>query len=241
MFFCVGGIDEMSNKRGCVLIHGFTGSPKEIEVLANHLKEQSYEVSTPMLKGHDYVLNRHELRKATWKDWIASAENGIKEMVEQYDELYLVGFSMGGLISAYLATKYPIKKLVLLSASVFYLNPKKFLDMIRQSVHAKEEWKRYFYKIQHTPITATLQFRRLVRKLVPHIHQINVPTLVIQGMKDDLVDPKSAQYIYDHIQSSEKYIYYLPESKHIVCFDCEKEKVVELVDAFFQNKLDIYN
>lgn len=220
--------------KGCVLIHGFTGSPAEIEILAKHLKNKGMLVSTPVLAGHDYTLNRKEMRSVTWQDWLDSAEKVIIEMQSQVDELYLIGFSMGGIIASYLSTKYRVKKLVLLSASVLYLKPKSFVRDLIQKPLTKSQFNRYLHKIKETPFKATLNFRKLVKELVPYLKHVNTPTLIIQGEMDDLVDPKSAQYIYDTIRSNEKYLYFLPKSKHVICLDCEKEKVVELTDKFFR-------
>jgi len=219
------------NEIGCVLIHGFTGSPKEVELLSDHLKKRGIAVDTPTLTGHGISLNKKEMRVATWKEWIESAETALQKMLETKKEVYLVGFSMGGMIAAYLASYYPVKKLVLLSASVFYMNVKRFTDQFKR-LSDKEQLRRYFYKISNTPLRATIQFRRLVKELTPYIQLVQVPTIIIQGELDDIVDPKSAQYIYDNILSEEKYLHFLPKSKHMVCWDSEKEQVINLVDQF---------
>jgi len=223
-------------KKGCVLIHGFTGSPREIEVIANHLKKFDIKVSTPTLPGHGYPLNKKDMNRFGWKDWVEAAESALLEMIEQVEEVYLVGFSMGGIIAAYLSTKYSIKKLVLLSASVYYLSMKRFLKDFFEGLRHQtisDHFQHYFYKISHTPLKSAINFRRLVKTLIPYIQQVKVPTLIIQGELDDLVDPKSAVYIFKTISSQEKYLYFLSKSKHIIGLDVEKEKVVQLVQDFF--------
>ncbi len=218
--------------KGCVLIHGFTGNPEEIKILADHLQSKGVRVSTPTLPGHSSNLDKKEMRRANRKDWLKTAEGSLLEMMNQVEEVYLIGFSMGGMIATYLTSKYPVKKLVLLSASVYYINPKKAISDIKNRPLSKEQFMRYLYKIKGTPIKATWHFRKLVKELKPYIDYIHVPTIIIQGEMDNLVDPRSAKYIYDTIKSKEKELHYLPKSKHIVCLDCEREKVVELVDQF---------
>ncbi len=219
-------------KKGCVLIHGFTGSPKEIQILADHLQQHGFDVDTPILPGHGDIIERRKMRvQANWQEWIKAGEQAVKNMLETHEEVYVVGFSMGGMIAIYLAAKYPLKKLVLLSASAFYMNIGRFFGNLKQ-MRAKEHWSRYLYKIKNTPLNATLQFQRLVKELFPYIKSVHTPTLIIQGELDDLVDPKSAKYIYDTISSKEKYIHFLPRSKHVICLDVEKETVVTLVNQF---------
>jgi carboxylesterase len=224
--------------KGCLLIHGFTGSPDEVKPIATYLTENTdWLVRVPTLPGHG---DGESLGSVTWQDWIKNAEEELLDLSHQCDELYLVGFSMGGLISAYLSTKFPIKKLVLLSAAVFYFNPEQIFkdigNVLQQVVIEKrpldENMKRYGSKWKTTPLTALFHFGKLVKELRPSIQDITVPILIIQGEKDDLVRPKSAQYIYERVRSEEKEILYLPESKHVICHDCELDQIIDKVDRF---------
>src|SRR5690606_40857640 len=105
---------------GCLLIHGFTGGPYELGPLAEYLKEQTdWHIDTPTLTGHGKEL---QLENTTYKDWITDAENTLRKMTAKYDEIYIVGFSMGGMIAAYLAAKYNVDKLVLLATAGKYLD-----------------------------------------------------------------------------------------------------------------------
>lgn len=227
---------------GCLLIHGFTGSPIEVEPLALHLQERGIETVSPTLAGHgeDPVLS---MKEVNWQDWVRSAEVAMQEIQGKCDTVYVVGFSMGGLIAAYLANRYPVTKLVLLSASVFYLNPKlwakDFAELVQAIFRDKQqlqEYRRYRERIKATPIRAVVQFRHLVRALKPELANINIPTLIIQGACDTLVDPRSAQYIYDNILCQDKHLHVLPKSKHIVCHDCEQDKLIQLVEKFLLPK-----
>lgn len=222
---------------GCVIIHGFTGSPHEVEPLAEYLSQYDWEISTPTLAGHgDSTLS---MKDVGWNDWVFTAEHSVKTLCKKCETVYLVGFSMGGLIAAYLSLRYPIQRQVLLSPSVYYMNPKQlFQDLAGIIKHnfshysGKETFRRYMDKVSGTPLRSVAHFRRLVNVLKPKLNEVTVPTLVIQGECDDLVDPKSAQYVYDQIQSKEKAIHYLKNSKHIVCHDRDREELLERVDRF---------
>lgn len=226
---------------GCLLIHGFTGDTTEVEPLARHLKEQGAHTACPTLAGHGNHPSI-SMKDVTWRDWVASAEKGIQSLTAQCDTVHVIGFSMGGLIACYLANRYRVDKLVLLSTSVFYLNPKqlaKDLAAHMQSLlsdHGKsplqEDYRRYRQRIKTTPLRAVAEFHQLVRALRPEIHKIKVPTLIIQGACDDIVDPRSAKYIYDHIQTPHKQLHILPKSKHIVCHGIERDRVIFLTDQF---------
>ncbi|MEW9669445.1 alpha/beta hydrolase [Ammoniphilus sp. 3BR4] len=227
---------------GCLLLHGFTGSPHEVEPLAVHLSKHGWKIAMPTLPGHGAF--KEDMKKVTWKDWIQKAEEEIRELLQECSVVYVIGFSMGGMIAAYLSTKYPVAKLVLLNASVFYMNPGQMFANMAEAIKSnfkadsRDLMKRYMQKTMSTPVRAVVHFRRLVKVLKPELDKVTVPTLILQGECDDLVEPRSAHYIYQQIQSEVKEIHFFPQSKHILCHDCEKEQVFALVEDFLTKELE---
>jgi len=220
---------------GCLLLHGFTGSPYEVEPLAESLSKHDWKVVVPTLPGHGE--SKEDLRHITWKDWIQKAEEELKLLLSSCSVVYVVGFSMGGMIAAYLSTKYPVAKLVLLNACVYYVNPGQMFQNMAETIKSNFTantglLKRYMQKTLSTPVRAVVHFRRLIKVLKPELSNVTVPTLILQGECDDLVEPRSAHYIYEQIQSQVKEIHFLPQSKHLICHDCEKELVFDFVDRF---------
>ncbi|WP_047154330.1 alpha/beta hydrolase [Aneurinibacillus tyrosinisolvens] len=223
---------------GCLLIHGFTGSPYEVVPIARYLEGRGWKIESPVLAGHEG--HPMPFRKATWHDWVRSAEDALQNLLKVCQQVYVIGFSMGGMIAAHLSTRYPVSKLVLLNASLFYINPQQlFRDAaaiikkhFTSGPDAKETYRRYVNKAFSTPPRAVVHFRHLVRVLRQDLPHVTVPALIIQGGKDDLVDPSSAEYIYNTIASTEKEMHILPESKHIICHDCEQEELLSLIDRF---------
>lgn len=227
---------------GCLLIHGFTGSPFEVEPLGQSLKERTdWKIVVPTLPGHGKELS---LKGIKYSQWIDHAETELKALLEECDTVYVIGFSMGGLIASYLASKYPVEKLVLLSAAAYYVNPKQLAvdmkEMVRDTVKGKlkenEMFLRYRRKIKETPMTATLQFRRLVSEIRPILKKVKAPTLIAQGESDGIVPPKSAQYLYEHIGAVEKRLIYYKNSKHLICHCDEKEQLFEEVYDFLTSR-----
>ncbi|KKI92213.1 carboxylesterase [Bacillus sp. SA1-12] len=223
---------------GCLFIHGFTGAPYEVEPLASYMKEKTdWIVKVPTLPGHGETLS---LKGYTYHDWIAHAEKELNALMKEADEVYVVGFSMGGVIASYLAAKYEVKKLVLLSAAVYYVNPKQLLldckdmikDMLTGKINENELFKRYKKKLHETPLLATMEFQKLVKKVKPYLKKLTLPVLIIQGECDGIVPVKSAHYLYKTIPSKEKELRLLPCSKHHVCYGEDYEDLKEYVENF---------
>ena len=112
-------------KTKCLIIHGFGGGVHEVEPLAKYLVNLGYEVSCPVLKGHSRF--RKEMNKATYKDWIYSAEQELLRLKETTDEIVVIGFSMGGLIAFNLACKHKFKAIITINTPIFYWNPYRVL------------------------------------------------------------------------------------------------------------------
>ena len=71
-----------------------------------------------------------------------------------------------------------------------------------------ELFKQYEYKLRNVPVSAAIQFMRIVRQVEPYIETIDIPTFIVQGKCDGIVPYSTAQYLYDKLPTTEKYIYY---------------------------------
>jgi carboxylesterase len=223
---------------GCLCIHGFTGSPYEVAPLVAFLeKKTDWLLRVPTLPGHGDIL---QLKGVSYKEWLEHAERELKSLLEICETVYIIGFSMGGIIASYLVTKYSINKLVLLSAAAYYINLKQlaedmkemFRDSLKGNLASNELFQRYKKKITGTNIGATIQFRKLVSEVRPMLPEVKIPTLIAQGEADGIVPMKSAQYLYENIGANTKEILYIPKSKHHICHCDENELLFEKILSF---------
>ncbi|MEO2075804.1 MAG: alpha/beta fold hydrolase [Bacillus sp. (in: firmicutes)] len=227
---------------GCLCIHGFTGAPYEVEPLVAFLQQRTdWVFRVPTLPGHGEA---NSLKGIHFQEWINHAEAELKQLIDTCDEVYVVGFSMGGMIASYLAASYPVDKLILLSAAAYYINPKQlatdikqtFLDAIKGNLKENELFHRYKRKITETPLAATLQFRKLVTFIKPLLTEVKVPTLIAQGECDGIVPLKSAEYLYQTIGAKQKKLTYIKQSKHHICHCEEREALFNQVLDFLMER-----
>ncbi|KPL58287.1 alpha/beta hydrolase [Rossellomorea vietnamensis] len=227
---------------GCLLIHGFTGSPFEVEPLAEFLRERTdWKIVMPTLPGHGETL---ELKGIKHIEWIEHTESELKALLDTCDKVYVIGFSMGGLIASYLSVKYDIDKLVLLSAAAYYINVKQLLkdigNLIKEGIQGNimenELYKRYKFKVTKTPILSTYEFRKVVRIARPLLQKVSIPTFIAQGENDGIVPPKAAKYIYETISSKKKNLFYSPEAKHLICHSKDKHELFDKIYQFLQSE-----
>lgn len=223
---------------GCLILHGFSGTPDEIEVITTHYEKENWLVYTPILPGHG---SKDGLKGVTYKHWIYAATVAAEELLKRCEKVYVIGFSMGGMIASFIAAKYPIDKLVLLSTSAYYINPKQIVQDItgwivedlKGELDDDKMYQFYKEKVKNTPILAAKEFATMVRLLRTQLKHITVPTLIVQGGNDGLVPPKkSAEYIYEQIQSEEKKLYFFPKARHYIWYGEDKDALLEVMDDF---------
>src|SRR6266542_836760 len=90
---------------GCLLLHGFTGTPCEMRPLGERLAERGYTVRAPLLPGHGTRVE--DLAPTTWEDWYASALASWQELGAETVARVVAGLSMGALLALHLAHARP--------------------------------------------------------------------------------------------------------------------------------------
>lgn len=222
----------MNKKNGCLIIHGFGGSVEDIKPLADALEEKGYKVFRPQLKGH--TGKRKELKGVKYQDWIASAEEDLKALLSECDTVYIIGFSMGGLIAINLSCKYKIAGMVTLNTPIYYWDIPKILNNIFQGIVNRDFRKLKFYlqASRSFPISALLNFRVLLGKTKPLINKVKCPIFIGQALEDDTVRKSSAEFIYSHISTKKKTLKFYQNSGHLILWSRESSLVIQDVKDF---------
>lgn len=223
-----------------LLVHGFAGGVYDEEYL-NHQLEliPNYDVFTFTLPGHDGNTSK----KITGDDWIKKSESEIEFLITNgYNRIYVFGHSMGGVIAAYLASKYKeVKKLVLVAPAFRYISHEdgnfKPLNAIKKTPKLVEQYgtKMITSRMTKLPANATKEFMNLVDKYQDVTQNIFIPTLIIRGTNDEIVPSQSVEYILDTIKSKKKKAILLDKITHDVFREEKKDIATKLIIKFFKH------
>lgn len=212
------------------MIHGFTGGPFEVQPFADYIEAKTdWLVKVPTLPGHGGSL---DLKNKSAESWMMAAELALKELKKQVDRVIIVGFSMGGLIAMYLAMRYKIEKLVLLSAAVKYISAGQMLeelrlaaaDAVKGRLAQNPLFHLYEYKLLNTPVSSAIEFLRVVKMVEPYYDKLTLPICIVQGRRDGIVPVSAAEHIYNRLGSIQKEIYLSDRGQHLICYsnDCDE-------------------
>lgn len=223
---------------GCLIIHGFTGGPYEVDPLARFLKENTdWHIEVPTLPGHGRNL---DLKDISYRKWINTAEDVLKKLNREYDSIYLIGFSMGGMIASYLAAKYKVDNLVLLAPSGKFLSLRQMTldiasvatDGMRGNLGKNKLYQHYKKKMGAIPFKANIEFVKLVKFTRRYLKKVKTPVLIAQGQQDGMVPYKTAYYLDKEISSKQKEVVFFERSRHLICLGDDKDTLNQMVYEF---------
>lgn len=227
---------------GCLIIHGYTGSPHEVEPLADYLKEHTdWLIDVPTLPGHGSEL---DLDNVSHKNWLTAAEHSLNQLKEKTDTIYLIGFSMGGMIAAYLASKHNVDKLVLLAPSGKYLSFRQIArdvkgvvsDGFKGKLKENNLYLHYKRKWGTVPFKANIEFLRLIRFTRRHLNKVKSPVMIAHGQQDMVVPYKTGYYLDKELTSEQKEVVFFEQSRHLICLGEDNATLSRLVYEFLTNE-----
>ncbi|WP_088188767.1 alpha/beta fold hydrolase [Desulfosporosinus sp. FKA] len=238
------------NPVGCLLIHGFSGSPSEMRYLGERLAALGWTVLGIRLSGHG--TTPEEMAKTRWEDWVSDAEAGVTELRKTCSKVIGMGLSMGGLLALHLATLDLVDGLVSMNSPMLLADRRtRYVRLIRpfrkfvtkpkspiagqvpsDSRVTQLKPERFVY--DKIPIDSLISLNKAIHKVRRELKHIKCPALLMQSRKDFTVDPASVQMIRKSIQACEPEVLYWEHSGHILTLGTERDDVVLKVHEFLQ-------
>jgi carboxylesterase len=230
-----------AGRAGILMLHGYIGSPKSSRPLAAYLAERGVTVHCPLLPGHGNVPNK--MYGVSRHDWMAEAEEGLTAMRQMCDKIFLMGHSMGAVLSAYLIQKNrDIRGMIMLAP--LYEVPDKRIHLMRVLRYVMP----WFHPLKSRSLQRLVYERAIdfdptldlsdpaVQAQLPELSKVptgsmdemrkvadlgkklwpktNLPAIIFQGGHDRAVSPGNAQHIFDLLPHKDKKLYWLPEAGH---------------------------
>jgi len=241
-FFLLGD----RSKPACLLIHGFTGTPKEMRWMGEYLNQRGFTCLGVRLAGH--ATTPEDMIASRWTDWTASVEDAYSILRGLTDNIFFIGLSMGGILSLLMSTQLKVMGVVAMStpyklpddprlrhiewiSKIVTYMPKSD-EVPGSSWFDKDAWKEHISYPQN-PVRSIGELNKLLGEMRAALPQVKVPLLLIHSRDDKYVAPESMEYIYaDLVNASDKIKLYITGSGHVVTRDAARRHVFEAAAEF---------
>jgi carboxylesterase len=231
------------NRTGCLLVHGHTGAPKEMRWMGEFLANQGYSVLGLRLAGH--ATTPEDMRRMHWNDWIASIEDGFYELKGCTDQIFIIGLSLGGILSLQFAANHPVTGIIAMSTP--FTLPKDprlpFLGIIALFMpwlkQGPPDWHNPDAAKDHIcypyfPTRSVIELRNLLKEMRASLPRITVPVLIIHSKHDTGVIPQNAEQILAALGSADKHVFWVENSGHVIPREPDRELAFQATHKFIQ-------
>lgn len=228
--------------RAVLLLHGFTGHSADVRMLGRYLEKKGYTSHAPIYRGHG--VEPEKLLGTGPKDWKEDVEEAYEYLLFLgYEEIAIAGLSLGGVLGLDLAASKRIKGIVPMCTPMFFDNKTQLTKGFQSFARQYKQFQQLDEETIKQQVDNLMeQSKPLFQRLAPFIDevsqkidQIYAPAFIVQAVKDEMINPESADYIYNHIGSEEKNIKWYKESSHVITMDKEKDQLHEDIFAFLEN------
>ncbi len=238
-----------SRRLGIVLLHGFLAAPREMLELADSLHSRGYWVYSVRLRGHG--TSPEDLAARSGNDWVESVDIGYAMMSAACRRVVIGGFSFGSGLALDCAARIPRL------AGAFAVSPPfRLLNISARFASAVTNWNRVMETmnlhgaekeyVEQTPDRPLINYSRIpvaalsemghfMEELKPRLADIKVPTLVLQGLGDPVVDPEETARMFELIGAEQKRYLPLDFNRHGILAGEGSESVHAEIAAFIES------
>ena len=215
---------------GALVLHGLTSHPASVRGLAAAFAAAGFAVECPRLPGHGTVID--EMVPTRFSDWAEVAEAVYTDLAARVDKVVVAGLSMGGALTAWLASRHPeIAGIVCVNPIVEPSPPmqellraaidqgQEFVDSIGSDIAAPGIVEDTYDRV---PLRALLSLFDAIAEFQPGLANIECPVLLITSAQDHVVVPSNSDHFAATVRGPVERVT-LERSYHVATLDLEHE------------------
>lgn len=235
---------ERGNDAVVVFVHGILGSPSRFLPLAEELSGQGFDCIGLLLPGHGGSARKFSITAPD--EWRSHVMSRVREAAERYRRVFLVGHSLGGLISLECAACGGIDGVVLINTPLaFKVSPKQvafsmkimlfpdghddpFLTAYRQDFSVADA-KLYEYPLWLRQFFGLFLYIRQTRR---RLKDVKTKVLILQSARDESVQQRSVRLLKEGLVNAKAEVMALRDSFHGYFPERDRQSLHEAVSRF---------
>ena len=235
-------------RTGCLLIHGFTGTPKEMGWMGEYLAGKGFSILGVRLSGH--ATRPEDMIRSRYTDWMTSVEDGYHLLSGITDQIFLVGLSMGGILALLMSTRLKVSGIFAMSTPYclpddprlkYIKQISSFIKFFPKSKGAPDAgWfdKQAFSEhvsYPKNPVRPIAELNLLMQEMHKALPMVDVPVFLVHSKNDDYVFKDSMQLIHDQLGTCDKQMMWVEGSGHVIPREPAREQVFNAAAEFILN------
>jgi carboxylesterase len=225
---------------GALVIHGFTGNPDSMRGIAHALADAGFAVELPLLPGHGTVVE--DMIPTGWSDWLGAAEEAYGKLAARVPgKVVVVGLSMGGALTCWLASDHPeLAGIVPINAVV--TQPEGMSEMVQQLLDNGDEVMDgigsdiadpdvHELAYPQTPLRPLLTLMDAAGEFQERLARIACPVLIITSRQDHVVAQENSDVLAESVTGPVERLW-LDRSYHVATQDYDKTQIEAAVVEF---------
>ena len=233
--------DGASNST-CYIIHGYTGSTFEMHGLGKFLASNGFTAVGELLPGHGTSVK--DCNSKSYRDWIDAVEKGYDQLAREFQEVFVIGFSMGCTLAFHLALTRNVPGLVIMAPAMYKFKSRKVYfspivchfkeyEVKRFKTPSDDQLPKFGYSVY--PLKAGREVLILTFRIRRQLHKVMAPAIVMHSTADISAPYENGPRVYDAVGSEDKQFITFNRSSHMLMYDCDKEAVWDATLQFVQD------
>lgn len=227
-----------SGKSAALLLHGFTGNTSDVRQLGRFFEKKGMTAYSFNYEGHaEHPKNITKSSPYIWYKQAVDAYDFLKG--EGYEDIFVVGVSIGGVLALNLSLDRDVTGVATVCSPMYLKDSETLYGQFTQYA---EKYLRMFEKLTPDQIDKELEklemtdtfedIRTFIKMVKGKLEDILIPTFVAQGEKDEVINPDSANIIFDNIGTEEKELEWYKDGGHVLTIDQAKGELFEDIYRF---------
>lgn len=226
-----------------LLLHGFTGNTSDVRQLGRFLEKKEIPSYSFNYEGHSEKPEK--ILQSSPYVWYKQALEKYDELKNKgYEKIYVVGLSIGGVLALKLSIDRDVEAVSTVCSPMFLKTEEELLNNFK--TYARNFKKRFEGKEEgeieteienYSDLSVFTDIKCIIESTREQLIEVDRPIFIAQGKKDNVINPKSADIIYDEVDSEIKEIKVYENSGHVLPIDNDKEAFFEDYYEFLKDNI----